>query len=73
MPLDIYGVRYPDAAQQKLQQYGGRYHGWLANAVSAENSIRFRFLDKDDIDGVRHVQNAGRPVIEHVGVDRQSC
>ena len=34
LPLDIYGVRYPDAAQQKLQQFGARYHGWLANAAA---------------------------------------
>ena len=36
LPLDIYGVRYPDAAQQKLQQFGARYHGWLANAAAPE-------------------------------------
>jgi len=34
--LDIYGVRYPDAAQHKLQQFGARYHGWLANAAAPE-------------------------------------
>jgi len=36
LPLDIYGVRYPDAAQQKVQQFGARYHGWLANASAPE-------------------------------------
>jgi spore maturation protein CgeB len=35
-PLDIYGVRYPDAAQLKLQQFGASYHGWLANAAAPE-------------------------------------
>jgi spore maturation protein CgeB len=29
--LDIYGVRYPDAAQATLGRYGVRYHGWLPN------------------------------------------
>jgi spore maturation protein CgeB len=36
LPLDIYGVRYPDAAQQKVQQFGARYRGWLANADAPE-------------------------------------
>jgi spore maturation protein CgeB len=36
LPLDIYGVRYPDAAKRTLQQYGARYHGWLANAAAPE-------------------------------------
>ena len=34
LPLDIYGVRYPDAARQTLEQFGARYHGWLANAAA---------------------------------------
>lgn len=34
LPLDIYGVRYPDEAKATVQQYGGRYHGWLANAAA---------------------------------------
>ncbi|MFL6721348.1 MAG: glycosyltransferase [Sphingomonas sp.] len=34
IPLDIYGVRYPNAAQQMLQQFGARYHGWLPNAAT---------------------------------------
>ena len=32
LPLDIYGVRYPDDARQTLEQYGARYNGWIANA-----------------------------------------
>jgi spore maturation protein CgeB len=34
MPLDIYGVRYPDEARAKLSEFGARYHGWLANAAA---------------------------------------
>ena len=34
LPLDIYGVRYPDHAKRTLQQFGARYHGWLANAAA---------------------------------------
>ena len=30
--LDIYGVRYPDAARATLARYGARYHGWAPNA-----------------------------------------
>jgi spore maturation protein CgeB len=36
LPLDIYGVRYPDAAKQTLEKFGARYHGWLANAAAPE-------------------------------------
>jgi spore maturation protein CgeB len=36
LPLDIYGVRYPDEAKRKLGEYGARYHGWLANAAAPE-------------------------------------
>jgi spore maturation protein CgeB len=32
LPLDVYGVRYPDAALSMLKRYGARYRGWLANA-----------------------------------------
>lgn len=32
IPLDIYGVRYPDAALQLLSASGGAYRGWLPNA-----------------------------------------
>jgi spore maturation protein CgeB len=33
IPLDIYGVRYPDHARSLLAAKGARYHGWLANAA----------------------------------------
>ena len=36
LPLDVYGVRYPDAAKQTLKQFGAHYHGWLANAAAPE-------------------------------------
>lgn len=36
LPLDIYGVRYPDAARAMLAGYGARYHGWAANARAPE-------------------------------------
>jgi spore maturation protein CgeB len=36
MSLDVYGVRYPDAAQEKLRQFGACYRGWLANAKAPE-------------------------------------
>jgi spore maturation protein CgeB len=32
LPLDIYGVRYPEEAKRTLSRFGARYHGWLANA-----------------------------------------
>ena len=31
MPLDIYGVRYPDTALRDLAEAGARYLGWLPN------------------------------------------
>jgi spore maturation protein CgeB len=34
LPLDIYGVRYPDAATAMLADYGARYHGWAPNAAA---------------------------------------
>ena len=34
LPLDIYGVRYPEAALQTLKRYGARYHGWAPNAAA---------------------------------------
>jgi spore maturation protein CgeB len=33
LPLDVYGVRYPDDAKRKLREFGANYHGWLANAA----------------------------------------
>jgi spore maturation protein CgeB len=34
LPLDIYGVRYPDDALAMLARHGARYRGWLANAAA---------------------------------------
>jgi spore maturation protein CgeB len=34
MPLDIYGVRYPDEAKDMLARYGAHYHGWAPNAAA---------------------------------------
>ena len=34
LSLDIYGVRYPDAARATLARYGVHYHGWVANAAA---------------------------------------
>lgn len=36
LPLDIYGVRYPDDARATLARYGIRYHGWAPNARAPE-------------------------------------
>ena len=36
LPLDIYGVRYPDEARATLARYGVAYHGWAANARAPE-------------------------------------
>ncbi len=40
LPLDIYGVRYPDDALRMLAAHGARYHGWLANARAPEMFAR---------------------------------
>nr|WP_295662417.1 glycosyltransferase [Polymorphobacter sp.] len=32
--LDIYGVRYPEAATAMLAEHGARYHGWAPNAAA---------------------------------------
>ena len=32
LPLDVYGVRYPDEARAMLAAHGARYHGWAPNA-----------------------------------------
>jgi spore maturation protein CgeB len=34
LPLDIYGVRYPDEARNMLARHGARYHGWAPNAAA---------------------------------------
>ena len=36
LPLDIYGVRYPEAARATLARFGARYHGWAPNAAVAD-------------------------------------
>ena len=36
LPLDIYGVRYPEHALATLARYGVRYRGWLPNARAPE-------------------------------------
>jgi spore maturation protein CgeB len=36
LSLDIHGVRYPEDALASLNQFGARYHGWLANARAPE-------------------------------------
>jgi spore maturation protein CgeB len=42
LPLDIYGVRYPEEARATLGRYGVRYHGWLANPRAPEVFARHR-------------------------------
>jgi spore maturation protein CgeB len=34
LPLDVYGVRYPENAKRMLGDFGARYHGWIANAAA---------------------------------------
>ena len=34
LDLDVYGVRYPEAALRTLQHHGARYRGWLSNAAA---------------------------------------
>jgi spore maturation protein CgeB len=36
LPLDIYGVRYPDTAKRTLHSFGAHYHGWLANPAAPQ-------------------------------------
>ncbi len=36
LPLDIYGVRYPDEALATLTRHGAAYRGWLPNARAPE-------------------------------------
>jgi spore maturation protein CgeB len=36
LPLEIYGVRYPDEAKAMLARYGVDYRGWLPNARAPE-------------------------------------
>ena len=34
LPLDVYGVRYPDEAKAMLAAHGARYRGWAPNACA---------------------------------------
>jgi spore maturation protein CgeB len=43
VPLDMYGVRYPEEARTELAQRGIRYHGWAANARAPEIFARHLF------------------------------
>jgi spore maturation protein CgeB len=36
LPLNIYGVRYPEEARATLSEYGAHYHGWIANAAAPD-------------------------------------
>lgn len=36
LPLDVYGVRYPEHGLAMLSAYGARYRGWLANALAPQ-------------------------------------
>ncbi|WP_419826368.1 CgeB family protein [Sphingomonas sp.] len=36
LPLDVYGVRYPDEARETLARHGVAYHGWAPNALAPE-------------------------------------
>ena len=36
LPLDIHGVRYPDARAAHAERHGARYRGWLPNARAPE-------------------------------------
>lgn len=42
LSLDIYGVRYPEAALATLKRYGACYHGWAANAAAPGLFARHR-------------------------------
>ena len=41
LPLDVYGVRYPDAARETLARYGVRYQGWAPNAEAPDLFARY--------------------------------
>ena len=42
LPLDVYGVRYPEAALAMLARHGARYRGWLPNAQAPEVFARHK-------------------------------
>lgn len=41
LKLDVWGVRYHETAKATVRRYGGRYHGWLANAEAPAVFARF--------------------------------
>ncbi|WP_459673457.1 CgeB family protein [Acidisoma sp. 7E03] len=43
LPLDIYGVRYPEDARAALAAFGAQYHGWTANARAPQIFHRHQF------------------------------
>jgi spore maturation protein CgeB len=43
VPLDVYGVRYPDGAKAELLRRGVRYHGWAANSLVPKIFARHLF------------------------------
>ncbi len=43
VPLEIYGVRYPEAARVELARRGIAYHGWLPNAAAPAVFARHLF------------------------------
>ena len=42
LPLDVHGVRYPEAARETLALYGVHYRGWLPNAAAPAVFARHR-------------------------------
>lgn len=36
LSLDVFGVRYPEQAQEMLRSMGAQYRGWIANAAAPE-------------------------------------
>jgi len=42
LPLDVYGVRYPESALDMLARYGAQYCGWLPNPRAPEVFARHK-------------------------------
>ncbi len=42
LPLDVYGVRYPEPALAMLARHGARYRGWLPNVQAPEVFARHK-------------------------------
>ena len=42
LPLDVYGVRYPEPALAMLARHGARYRGWLPNAQAPDVFARHK-------------------------------